>query len=248
MTQIVAFHSFRRGAGTSNIMANCAALAAAKGKRVGVIDADFQSPSAHILFGLADSAFRKSINDYLWGGSELGEAVYDVTPAGISGKIYLAPASPDMSNIMRILREGYDADRLNKALSEIAKTFQLDLLMVDTSAGLNEETLVTLAISDILMLILKLDKQDYQGTAVTASLAEKLEIPRMELIVNHVPDNFALEDVRREVEEKYQMPVAAILPHSNEMLSLASAGIYVLKYPSDRLSLAMKQLTESFKK
>jgi len=248
MTQIVAFHSFRRGAGTSNILANCAALAAAKGKRVGVIDADFQSPSAHILFRLSDTTFKKSVNDYLWEGSDLGGTVYDVTPAGVSGKIYLAPASPDMTNIMRILREGYDADRLNKALSEIAQTFQLDLLMVDTSAGLNEETLVTLAISDILMLILKLDKQDYQGTAVTASLAEKLEIPRMELIVNHVPDTFALEAVRSEVEEKYKMPVAAILPHSNKMLSLASASIFALKYPFDPMSLALQQLTESFKK
>ena len=248
MTQILAFHSFRRGAGTSNILASCAAIMAAQGKRVGVIDTDLQSPGAHILFGLSEEHLKKSINDYLWESTDLRDAVYDVTPAGVSGKIYLAPASSEMGYIMRILREGYDVERLNNALSEISKAFELDFLMVDTSAGLNEETLVTLAISDILVLILRLDKQDYQGTAVIASLAEKLAIPRIELIVNLVPKTFDLEDVRREVQEKYQLPVAAIFPHTEEMVTQASAGIFALQFPTHPLTLALKQLTESFKK
>ena len=248
MTKIVAFHSFRRGAGTSNILASCAALLAASGKRVGVIDTDFQSPSAHILFGLADDKFKKTINDYLWETSDIQSAVYDVTPKGLSGKIYLAPASPDMGYIMRILREGYDVDRLNKALSEISKVFELDFLMVDTNAGLNEETLVSLAISDILLLLLRLDKQDYQGTAVIASLAQRLDIPHMELIVNLVPNSFEMGNVRREVEEKYQIPVAAIFPHTDEMLTLASGGIFAIEYPAHPMTKAMKKLTDSFLK
>jgi len=50
MTKIIAFHSFRRGAGISNLLASCAMLLAMDGKRVGVIDTDFQSPSDHVLF------------------------------------------------------------------------------------------------------------------------------------------------------------------------------------------------------
>jgi Mrp family chromosome partitioning ATPase len=37
-------HSFRGGTGKSNMTANVAALLAQSGKRVGVIDADIQSP------------------------------------------------------------------------------------------------------------------------------------------------------------------------------------------------------------
>jgi septum site-determining protein MinD len=248
MTKTVAFHSFRRGAGTSTILASCAGLLAACGKRVGVIDADFQSPSAHILFGLAENKLNKTMNDYLWDTTGIRNAVYDVTPTGVSGRIYLAPASPDMGYIMRILREGYEVDRLNKALSEISTVFELDFLIVDTNAGLNEETLVSLALSDILMLILRLDKQDYQGTAVIASLAQRLDIPRMELIVNHMPNSFEMEDVRREVEEKYQLPVAAIFPDTDEMLALASGGIFALEYPKHPMTATIKQLTDSFLK
>ena len=111
---------------------------------------------------------------------------------------------------------------------------------------MNEETLVSLAISDILMLVLRLDKQDYQGTAVIASLAERLEIPRMELIVNHMPQSYSIEDVRREVQEKYKTPVAAIFPDSQEMLALASGGIFALKYPRHAMTVVLKQLVDSF--
>ena len=246
MTKIVAFHSFRRGAGTSNILASCSALLAAQGKRVGVIDTDFQSPSAYILFGLPEQSFKKTVNDYLWETGEITNVVHDVTPQGISGHIFLAPASPDMGAVMRFFHERYDPDRLSQAISEMSKRFELDFLLVDTSAGLNEETLVSLAVSDILMLLLRLDKQDYQGTAVIASLAQKLEIPRMELIVNHMPDSYSAQDVRREVEEKYQTRVAAIFPDSAEMLRLASSGIFAIRYPSHPMTSMLKQLTASF--
>ena len=248
MTKIVAFHSFRRGAGTSNLLANCSALLAAGGKRVGIIDTDFQSPSAHILFGLADSKLKKTMNDYLWQGGDIREAVYDVTPTGMPGRLFLAPANPEIGYVMRILKEGYNLDRLASALSEMLKAFQLDFLLIDTSAGLNEETLVSLAASDMLMLVLRLDKQDYQGTAVIVSLAERLEIPRMELIVNHMPASFREEDVRREVQNTYQTPVAAVFPDTEEMLALASSAIFAVKYPTHPMTTALRKLTDSFLK
>src|SRR6185503_13685126 len=156
MTKIIAFHSFRRGAGTSSLLASCAMLLAMGGKRVGVIDTDFQSPSDHILFGLPENKLEKTLNDYLWENIDCRDAVYDVTPTDISGKIYLAPASPDTLHIMRVLHKSYEADKLNKAFSEISKAFGLDFLMVDTTSGLNEKTLVSLAGSDTLILMLRL--------------------------------------------------------------------------------------------
>jgi len=51
MARIVAVHSFRGGTGKSNVTANLAALLAAAGHRVGVVDTDIQSPGIHVLFG-----------------------------------------------------------------------------------------------------------------------------------------------------------------------------------------------------
>ena len=244
MTKIIAFHSYRHGVGTSNLLASCAMLLAMDGKRVGVIDTDFQSPSDHILFGLPEDKLEKTINDYLWGNIDCRDAVYDVTPTDTSGKIYLAPANPDMQHITQVLHRSYEADKLNKAFSEISKTFELDFLMVDTPPGLNEEPLVSLAGSNTLILMLRLDKQDYQGTAVMVSLAQKLEIPHLKMVVSQMPPAFDIADVQREVQEKYQLPVIAILPHTEEMLTLAGNGIFTREYPNHPLTMTIKQMTE----
>ena len=246
MTKIIAFHSFRRGAGTSNLLASCAMLLAMGGKRVGIIDTDFQSPSDHILFGLPENKLEKTINDYLWGNIACRNVVYDVTPTDISGKIYLAPASPDMQQILQVLHGSSEADKLNKAFSEISKAFELDFLMVDTTPGLNEEPLVSLAGSNTLILLLRLEKQDYQGTAVMVSLAQKLEIPDLKMVVSQMPPVFDIEDVQREVQEKYQLPVTAILPHTEEMLTLADKGIFIREYPTHPLTMIIKQMTQDF--
>ena len=50
MAQIISIHSFRGGTGKSNTTANIAALLAAGGRRVGVVDTDIQSPGIHVLF------------------------------------------------------------------------------------------------------------------------------------------------------------------------------------------------------
>lgn len=246
MTKIIAFHSFRRGAGTSNLLANCAMLLAKGGKRVGVIDTDFQSPSDHIFFGLAENKLKKTINDYLWENIDCRDAVYDVTPTDSSGKIYLAPASPNMQHIMRVLQESYEVDKLNNAFSTISKTFGLDFLLIDTTSGLNNETLISLASSDTLILMLRLNKQDYQGTAVMVSLAQKLEIPHLKMVVSQMPDIFDAEDVQREIQEKYQIPVTAILPYTEEMVMLAGKGIFTREYPTHPLTMAIKQMTQGF--
>jgi len=221
-------------------------LLAMGGKCVGIIDADFQSPSDHILFGLPEHKLENTINDYLWGTLDCCDAVYDVTPTDISGRIYLAPASPDMQYIMQVVHRSYEADKLNKAFSEISKAFELDFLMVDTTPGLNEEPLVSLAVSNTLILMLRLDQQDYQGTAVMVSLAQKLEIPHLKMVVSQMPPAFDMEDVQREVQEKYQLPVTAILPHTEEMLTLAGKGIFTREYPTHPLTMIIKQMTQGF--
>ena len=67
MSKIVSIHSFRGGTGKSNISANLAVLTALKGKRVGVVDTDVQSPGIHVLFGFDEDRVERALNDYLWG-------------------------------------------------------------------------------------------------------------------------------------------------------------------------------------
>ena len=245
MATTISIHSFRGGTGKSNTVANVAALLAAAGRRVGVIDTDIQSPGIHVLFGLDEGNMRYALNDYLWGTCAITQATYDVTArleGGAAGQLFLIPSSIKAGAIARVLREGYDVGMLNDGFRSLVTDLGLDVLLIDTHPGLNEETLLSIAISDALAIILRPDQQDYQGTSVTVEVARKLGVPRMVLVVNNVPALFDPEAVKVQVEGAYQCDVAAVLPHSEELMALASAGIFALRYPDHAVTAALKQV------
>ena len=245
MSKIICIHSFRGGTGKSNVTANLSALLAAEGRRVGVVDTDIQSPGIHVLFDLDETKIAHSLNDYLWGKCAIREAAHDVTPhlgGDIKGRVFLTPSSSKATEIARVLREGYDVGLLKDGFHELIKDLKLDVLLIDTHPGLNEETLLSIAISDALAIILRPDQQDYQGTGVTVDVARKLEVPRMFLVVNKTPPGFDFAEVHSRVEKTFNCPVAAVLFHSEEMMVLASGGIFVLRFPDHPWTAALKQV------
>lgn len=234
MGKIISIHSFRGGTGKSNTTANLAALMAVDGYRVGVIDTDIQSPGIHVLFGFDEEEMPFAVNDYLYGHCAITDAAYDVTArlgTAITGQIYLIPSSIKVGEIARVLREGYDVALLSEGFRQLVAALALDVLLIDTHPGLNEETLLSIAISDALAIVLRPDNQDYQGTSVTVAVARKLEVPRLLLLINKLPAVFDADAVCARVEQIYQAKVAAVLPHADEMMALASSGIFVLHYP-----------------
>lgn len=249
MSKIVSIHSYRGGTGKSNSTANLAATVARYGNRVGIVDTDIQSPGIHVLFGFDEESIDRSLNDYLWGRRTIGEVAYDVTSV-LEGrgtdrsKLFLVPSSVKASEIARVLREGYDVGLLNEGFQELVEDLELDYLFIDTHPGLNEETLLSITISDILVLILRPDQQDYQGTAVTVDVARKLEVPKLLMVVNKAPTVFDFNQLKQRVEETYGANVAGILPHSDEMMILASAGVFSVKYPDHSLSKVIEGIAQ----
>lgn len=249
MSKIISVHSFRGGTGKSNTSANLSALLGAEGLRVGVIDTDINSPGIHVLFGLEEEKMEHSLNDYLWGKCAIKQTAHDVTQSlgvPIKGQIFLVPASIKAGEIAKVLREGYDVGLLNDGFRDLVDTLNLDVLLIDTHPGLNEETLLSIAISDWLLIMMRPDNQDYQGTGVTIEVARKLNVPNMALIVNKVPAVFNLAEVKARAEKTFNCPVAAVLPHSDEMMALASAGIFVLRYPDHPITGMLRQVAKSF--
>jgi MinD-like ATPase involved in chromosome partitioning or flagellar assembly len=251
MYKIISFHSFRGGTGKSNITANVAVQLALAGKRIGIVDADILSPGIHVLFGIDGTRIEHSLNDYLWGKCEIQMAAIDVTP-GLSvlipGKIFLIPSSLKAGEIARVLREGYDVGLLNDGFQRLIEDLELDMLIIDTHPGINEETLLSIAISDGLIIVLRPDQQDYQGTGVTVEVARELDVPSIHLIVNKTPYQFSSEEVQRKVELAYNCPVLAVLPHSDELMVLASEGVFSLHFPDHKLTHQFKQIASAISK
>lgn len=245
MAKIISVHSFRGGTGKSNTTANVATLLAMEGQRVGVIDTDIQSPGIHILFGLEGEEITTSLNDYLWHGREIKETAHDVTPhlgANLKGRLFLIPSSIQPGEIARVLREGYNAQKLTLGFRNLLDTLTLDVLLIDTHPGLNEETLLSIVISHTVAIVMRPDKQDYEGTGITVKVARQLKVPHMMLIVNKTPPALEPEAVRIKVQQTYGCEVAAVLPHSDEMMNLASEGIFALRYPDHPVTALYKQV------
>ena len=234
MASILSIHSFRGGTGKSNTSANLAALYAMEGRRVGVVDTDIQSPGIHVLFGLGEGDVPYSLNDYLWGRCAIEQTARDVSASLMGlcrGALYLIPSSVNAADIARVLHDGYDIDLLSDGFRDLIRGMGLDILIIDTHPGLNEETLLSIAISNALLVVMRPDYQDYQGTGLTVEVARELDVPSMMILINKAPSSFDADQIRETVSRTYHCPVAAVIPHSDEMMTLASQDIFAVRYP-----------------
>ncbi len=252
--KIVSIHSFRGGTGKSNTTANLASQVALAGKRVGMVDTDIQSPGIHVLFGLDEAKMGKTLNDFLHGKATISEVAFNVGEKAadsegrskLAGKdLWLFPSSIRGREISQILREGYDVNRLNEGFQTMLKELKLDYLFIDTHPGLNEETLLSIAISDILIIILRPDNQDFQGTAVTVDIARSLDVPHLILVANKALPKYDFADMKKTIEEKFHAPVAGVMPLSFDLADNASRDIFSLRFPDHDWSKALRGVAQA---
>jgi MinD-like ATPase involved in chromosome partitioning or flagellar assembly len=203
-----------------------------------------------VLFQFDQHQAKYSLNDYLWKRCSIEAAAYDVTARALGtdetdcgrSRVYLIPSSLNTGEIARILREGYDVAQLNDGIQALLDQLQLDFLFIDTHPGVNEETLLSIAISDVLVLMMRPDNQDFQGTAVTVELARRLDVPEMFFVLNKVPVGTDVEALRQQVERTFRSTVAAMLPLNAEVARLGSGGIFSNQYPDHPYSQQLRQV------
>jgi len=254
MGKIVSIHSFRGGTGKSNTTANLAAQVAIQGKKVGIVDTDIQSPGIHVLFGLNDQTMGHTLNEYLRSECSITEVAHNIGELSetkatgvkkLKGKdIFLFPSSIKGSEISRFLKEGYDPNILNDGLQDMIEELGLDYLFIDTHPGLNEETLLSISISDALILILRPDQQDFQGTAVTVDIAKLLLVPHMYLLMNKALTKYNFTNLKQDAETAFETPVAAVLPFNEEMVDMGSSDIFSLAKPDHDWSKGIQQVAD----
>jgi MinD-like ATPase involved in chromosome partitioning or flagellar assembly len=239
-------HSFRGGTGKSNIAGNMAGCLASKGKKIALIDLDIQSPGVHAIFGFREHDITKSLNDYLWDRCKITDAVCQLSEKMDlgSGEIFFVPSSIKSDDIITILREGFDFSKLNRGFTAIEDELSPDYLIVDTHPGLYEETLFSIAVADILLIILRPDEQDFQGTSVTLEVSKKLNVPNTYLIVNHVLDSVNSDVLKRDIEKKYDCKVVSLLPHTEDLLKTASSKVFYLQYPDTKFSREIEMISD----
>ncbi len=243
MGRIISLHSFRGGTGKSNITANLSYLLAKRGRSVGVLDTDIQSPGIHLIFGLDQDRITYTLSDAVLGKCEIEEAVYDLGQelelAPDEGRVCLLPSSMAIDDISRVLAEGYNVNKLNKEFRRLIDVLSLDFLLLDTHPGLNRETLLTTSVSDLLLLLIRPDKQDYHGTALLVEVAKRLQVPQVRMLVNKVLPTMDWKSVREKVEQAYHYQVIGMLPLDEALITLGSRTLLAKESPTHPWAAAL---------
>ncbi|MEJ7640861.1 MAG: ParA family protein [Candidatus Nitrosocosmicus sp.] len=187
MVKTIAFHSYKGGTGKTTIAANLSTLLVSKGFNVLLIDMDVYAPSLHVYF---NSKPDRWINNYLLDNLEFTDVVYDCTHViedvsssapsfsssdkkhGVFSVVFSNPKKEEITSLDIQNKNASKSQMLKKMLFLREKTnpdIEYDFIILDTSPGIRHWSINSLAIADIIILSLKMDHIDVEGTKEMAS-------------------------------------------------------------------------------
>src|SRR5687767_9031819 len=184
MKKCVAFHSYKGGTGKSTISSNISVLLVKMGYNVLLIDMDVYAPTLQTYFNQEPKYW---INNFLFNTAEFENVIYDLTrliknfpntkeTQNELGKFFVAFANSSKEEITKLDGAlGQDSSKLELLRKfilmkeEMAYENDIDYIIIDTSPGIRYWSINSLAISDLIILSLKMDSIDLEGTKKMAT-------------------------------------------------------------------------------
>lgn len=259
LTKAIAVHSYKGGTGKTSISANLAALYAAKGFNVCLLDYDFRAPSIQVLFKIKAS---KTLNDFLEEKCEISETLHDVSKRyQLKGRLYVgfAGATTESMRDMMTKDRKWEMKALHRTLSaknQLHDQMKVDFLIFDTSPGISYSSINALASSDFVILVSKMDEFDIEGTkelvhGIYESLGRKTG-----LLLNRIPtEQFPLGTGQKELEESmvntFNLPFLGIIPCYCDIQVNGGKYLFTVEQPRhpfcQALSEVMKRVEQQLK-
>ncbi|MEO1147591.1 MAG: hypothetical protein AAFY26_18570 [Cyanobacteria bacterium J06638_22] len=244
MSPIITIHASHRNVGTSFLTANLAVLLAEQGYRVGIIELDFVS-ELPMLFGLDPDELAHQWAELQQPGIFLPEAAWLSVGAGAiallsGGGKEVHPVSG--FRLVKQLKHEPQANRLGEDLTRLIPRLNADYILLETFPGFNEEGFLAFALSDILMLVLNLNAQDYQDTAVFIDLAQQLQVEQITLVANQVLPEIDVDQLIASLLTTYQIPVLATLTKVKPIEHAAYPHLICQTQPQHPFSQELRQM------
>jgi MinD-like ATPase involved in chromosome partitioning or flagellar assembly len=249
MTHIVSLYSYRGGTGRSTTAANVARLLAGEGARVAVVDTALQQPALHALFGIDRLPEWTTFTDYLLGRCSLWDVVREVPlkpsgPLGTRGRLYALPACNLPYKIEIIKNRGYDIGMLGEAFTMLSEELELTHLILDTSAGLCNETMAALAGSQTVLTLARSDRVDLNTARLNADLLHTLSRGRLMLVLSGAGGT-GPASLDAELEKAYGQPVTAALPAVAEVAEVSGQTLFVETFPEHTLTARYREIADA---
>jgi flagellar biosynthesis protein FlhG len=172
-THVIAVSSGKGGVGKSNVVANLAVALTRAGKRVLILDADLGLGNLDILLGLVP---QYTIEDVLAGTHTLEEIVLK-GPAGI----HVLPASSGVPRLTALT----DAQQLMLQEQLAQLTSEIDVLLIDTGAGIASNVTYFASAADETMIVVSPEPTSLTDAyALIKVLARQYRERRFKVLVN----------------------------------------------------------------
>tara|TARA_Y100000310_G_scaffold65418_1_gene60927 strand:+ start:752 stop:1543 length:792 start_codon:yes stop_codon:yes gene_type:complete len=225
MGKSIGILSIKGGVGkTSSVIALGDAISGF-GKKVLLVDGNFSAPNLGIYLKIIDP--EKTLHDVLDRSANFKEAIhkfdnFDVLPSAIFNKKEINLFG--LRNKIKTLKNKYD------------------IILIDSSPALNEETLAAMIASDELIVVTTPDYATLSMTLKAVKLAKQRKTPINGLILNKVHNkNFELsvDDIQKTTE----VPVMAVIPHDINVLKSVSSFMPLTSHkPKSKASIEYKKL------
>jgi septum site-determining protein MinD len=204
MGKVIGVISLKGGVGKTSIVVSLGEAVAGLGKRVLLVDGNLSAPNLGMHLKIIDP--EKTLHDVLDNKYQMKDAIHayknmDVIPASMFGNDKINPL------------------RLKEKIKSLKKDY--DLIIIDSSPALNEETFAVMVASDSLLVVTTPDFPTLSMTLKAIRLAKQRGTPIDGLIINKVY-NKDFELSLDEIETTSDVPVMAVIPHDIKFMKALS--------------------------
>lgn len=224
MGKTIGVISLKGGVGKTSSVVALGDAFATFGKKVLLVDGNFSAPNLGLHLDLFDT--EKTLHHVMKREANPTEAVYklenfDVLPASVFGNFQINPL------------------KLRDRLKHLKRSY--DIILIDSSPSLDEETLAVMNSSDDLIVVTTPDHATLGMTMKAVKLARQRGDPIVGLIINKTyKKNFEIP--LKEIENITEVPVMAIIPHDIKFMSALSKCVPYTSYSRSRGSEEFKKL------
>ncbi|MHA1975205.1 MAG: MinD/ParA family ATP-binding protein [Candidatus Hodarchaeales archaeon] len=259
--KIIAFHSYKGGTGKTHLSANLATALARRGHKTVILDLDFRGPNLQTLCSIEDEHLT-TINDLLFDPDLTGQDILVSFEDEYKIPLYVAFASTDFRKMGDIVRA--DKKQRQRSLKRILRLRDelseagFEYTIIDTSPGVQMESIDGLVISDITFLVLKADDFDISGTKSMVTQLYSLLDSKNFVVLNRVvaeecppvdgawneSDLKMVESFEAAIREEMRMDVITSIPCFCEIAREGSRNIFSLKHPDHPFSQYIDRLAQ----
>lgn len=172
MGRILVISSAKGGTGKTTTSVNLGVALADLGKKVTLIDGSLTTPDVSLHLGIPFGV--ESLNSVLKGKAKIRDSIHN-HKSGL--KVIPASIHPDSSNIFK-------TTKAKNALRYLKRNN--DFLLIDSPAGLGEDSINTIKISDKLLVVTNPELASVVNSFKTVKEARKLGIDTLGIVLNKV--------------------------------------------------------------